>query len=842
MAGNKTKIDRIHDQMPRYFRTRTNPNWSALISSLGQSDQNLADLVEQVKKQFFIKTAERPYIDRLGANFKVSRPKFIGMDDATFRTYIPILAYQPKQVKLVLDLLLDVFFFKESTTSFTQSEGAELYNLSDKWKIEYTVDGTKEESIVFEADDFTDINNATAEEVAGVINRKALHSFAIVFDDRILKRKFMRIFTNTIGSKGSIQITGGRANMEFRFVGFNNDAGSGTNTVWDITKIGDTMTFKHIGGTSPGLNRVLAGNVVIIDIPGNEGSFLITKVDVGAGTFEFVNLFGTPDIFDHSTAPDTAVRFMTLEKSVIYTNSNRAIVWEVSPGEIIVEIPASPPVVKRNLKGSAHVNGVVDTVINKISPTELELDNTDDWPMFGGQFVIKKRDEITTRILTDEEDEVISYTMETRFDKAQMYSYTAKSGGILTGISPDLPELAGVFEQDIATAERQTGYDVLITTVAPHGFREGEGVRIQNTVPNLSTKSIRVDVTVTDTDADVAAKTAIRMSAEVDFGATSLGPIVEVTNSNIGVAVDAADIDSGVAVAVSQQGTIALQEITQITVGNGASYDSVGDGLRFEISNANDVLRYHVWFNVLDGANTPQINPGLDGGVDGTFVISEIVSALQFKYVSPGELGSVTGGLARVERIEMSNSGSLAYLTSAQLDTGILGPNIWDANAAFVLSSLTTDSADEIKAGNNVRTLNINPINNIPNEEGFVIFGFGTENEEGPVRYLFKPTPSSIQLDPAYVFQNNHDIGESITVIRQRGAHVISSTGKEFAPYITDPSIAREVLQELLRQTKSVGIFIEFLVRFPEQLYATLDVYRSGNEDLYPVNQAPTVE
>jgi len=149
MADNKNKTDRLHDQMPRFYKTRTNPNWSALVSALGESDDNLAELIEEVSKQFFVKTAERPYLDRLGANFQVSRPKFVGMDDPTFRTYIPVLAYQPKQVKLVLDLLLDIFFFKESTTAFTQSESSQPFNLSDGWELEYTIDGDKLEDITF---------------------------------------------------------------------------------------------------------------------------------------------------------------------------------------------------------------------------------------------------------------------------------------------------------------------------------------------------------------------------------------------------------------------------------------------------------------------------------------------------------------------------------------------------------------------------------------------------------------------------------------------------------------------------------------------------------------------
>jgi hypothetical protein len=47
---------------------------------------------------------------------------------------------------------------------------------------------------------------------------------------------------------------------------------------------------------------------------------------------------------------------------------------------------------------------------------------------------------------------------------------------------------------------------------------------------------------------------------------------------------------------------------------------------------------------------------------------------------------------------------------------------------------------------------------------------------------------------------------------------------------VTDTAIAREILQELILEVKSVGIFVEFLIRFPEQLYATIDVYRSGED------------
>jgi hypothetical protein len=91
-------------------------------------------------------------------------------------------------------------------------------------------------------------------------------------------------------------------------------------------------------------------------------------------------------------------------------------------------------------------------------------------------------------------------------------------------------------------------------------------------------------------------------------------------------------------------------------------------------------------------------------------------------------------------------------------------------------------------------------------------------------------------MDPSYFFKNTHSAGTAITVIRKRGPHILSANGSEYAPYVTDPSVAREILQDLMRQVKSVGIFMDFLIRYPDQLYATLDVYNSGSDLLYPIS------
>jgi hypothetical protein len=145
-----------------------------------------------------------------------------------------------------------------------------------------------------------------------------------------------------------------------------------------------------------------------------------------------------------------------------------------------------------------------------------------------------------------------------------------------------------------------------------------------------------------------------------------------------------------------------------------------------------------------------------------------------------------------------------------------------------VLSKNTTSITNPIIAGKIIKLLDIGP-NTIPNQEGFVMFDYGQNTQEGPVRYLYKPSSTTIALDPSYVFLQPHNAGSAITALSHKGPHLVSTTGIDFPAYITDPSEARVILENLILSVKSAGIFVDFLVRFPVQLYSTINVYNNPN-------------
>jgi len=701
----KSRVDNIHDQMPALYDTRQNQNWKALIEAIGLSDQATIELIEAAREQFFIKTAKRPYLDRLGAASLVQRPRFVGMDDPTFRRFIPIMAYNPKQVKLILDDILDIFFFKDSTTSFISSSVVQPYSIKSGWELEYEIDSYIKERIEFKESDFIDINNISAAEIVAAINRQASNSYAIAFENSITKQTNVRIFTNTVGAKGSVQITGGRANIALQFDGFNTESGYGGNTEWEINKIGNTVTMTYTGvGNSPKIENLSIGDIVIITKPSNVGSFIIKKVDVASNSFTFENLFATDEVFTQSTDDD--VKFFIPFKANVYLRERRAVVWEVRPGEVIIEIPPSPPVVKRNRKGAAHINGIESLVtsFNRLS-SNMVIEKPDRFPIDGGNFYFIPENEIQTYFPNDGDTTYFHYSSRLSSDMP-VYSYVSRVGNLLQGITPSLPLESSDNRFNLTSANRDSSNTITVTTTIPHNYKVGQSAVIEDAV----------------------------------------------------------------------------------------------------------------------------LGAGIGADVNGAWKITSIISATQFTAYSFGGSSGTrlsTAGTVRVEKPATSTDAGLVILRSAQMDPTRLGPYVWDQNSDFVLSSLTASLISNIKAGSTQKNIQLTP-NDIPNEQGQLIFDFGTERQEGPVRYLFKPSSSALALDPSYVFKNNHDIGSSVTMIRRRGGVDFDGFGSERAPYITDPSAARETLKELVEQVKSVGIFVNFLVRYPIQYYATIDVYRSG--------------
>ena len=830
MAGNKTKIDRLHELLPKHLNSKNNVNWAGLIAAIGEADQSTADLVAEVRKQFFVKTANRPYLDRLAANNRISRPKLVGMSDTSFREYIPVLSYKPKQVKLIIDALLDVFFFKESTTAFIMSDAYQPYYLQDGWELFYLVDGQFQEKIIFSLDEFTSISTASADEVVASINRQTKYSYATNYYDSITKKNYIRIFTKTVGSKGSIETQGGRSNISLRFNGFIFEAGNGENTKWGVSRIGDLTTFQYISGTYPGINQLRENDIFICDIPGNEGSFYIKNIDIANNSIVFNNLFSSIGEFTQTSS--NQVKFIRPEKYVAYKTPRRAITWETSPGEIIVESPATPPVVQRSLKGSLHINGSFSLMTERVSSNSLRVADASLFPK-SGSFYIEPVETIKTKIVTSDSTEISSKDINGRLvSSLQKYTYASRivlstTGNTQSGSNQIEVQSVSGLENGMSIFIDGLREDAVITNIS--GLTVTSSISLSSTSPNVVVEfggntlfgispSLPIqnnlnEATISSLTRDANIVTVTTSSShgynagEIVFIENSSGIVNMATTGNL---VNASAIISNIA------------NMTGVSIGQLISGTGIQSGSKVVNILGSNVIRISKPATLT--GTTVSINFGDD--TNGSFIIKE-ATANTFKFNLIGMNGSAAApGTCRVERIMFSNVGSKIIIKKAQeaKNTRIKGPYAWDTRAPYLLSSKTAEINSAIKSGSIVRLLDVSN-NEIPPESGFLIFDYGKENQEGPIRYLYKPSENIIALDPSYIFTKNHLIGGSVVYLNKKGAHVLKGDAAEYSPYLTDPAEAREILKNLIRSVKSAGVFINFLIRFPEQLYGVFDVY-----------------
>lgn len=827
---NRNKIDQLHELMPAHFNTRANPNWNALIQALGTSDQAIVNLITEVKKQFFIKTAYRPYLDNLGANSGISRPAGVGMDDPTFKKYIPILAYTPKQVKLIVDQLLNIFFAKETTTAYIVSSQAQPFLLEDTWEINYIVDGIYDELIRFNAPDFTNIAAATAEEIAAAINRQAQYSFAEAYYDSISKGFFVKIFSNTIGSKGSIQLIRGRANIALQFNGFIAGAGTGNNTQWTITKIGDQVTYQYIAGANPSINMLLPGNILISLLPGNIGSFVINSIDLSTQSFTVTNLFGTPGTYTQTDPTQT--KFFVPNKYVVYTQNSRAVTWEVIPGEVVVEMPATPPVVKRSLIGSGHLNGSESPMTAYNSVTSLSVADASQFPV-AGSFWLQGVEEIQTRYYTPTENTVANTTFNTRLQgEPKKYEFTSRlvltTTGNTTIGSNQITNVASVVGLTIGQGIFMTGipsYALITNIIGNTVFSDfpasaaGTGVAVQFMGNTLT--GITPDLPAVSTLNEHALSSLTRTSNIVT--ATTITPHDYKVGDNVGI-YGSSGIPVQVSTGTIQNGLNTISSVTPVGV--------IADGMLIQGTFIpTQTLVYDITGSTVTmslnatGSATESIT--FSENLNGSFIITSVTSNT-FTYEALGADGTAAvPGSALVDTTGLAPSGSLVIITDALSNafTRITGAYIWDVAAPFVLSENIAQLTESVQAGQVEPLLSLTP-NTIPSEGGYVVFDYGLNTQEGPVKYLYTPNDTAIVIDPSYIFQFSHGVGSSITAIDNKGPHLMSGLGTEYPPYITNPSDVRVTLQELIRSVTSAGIFIDFLVRYPQQLYGTISVYQ----------------
>ncbi len=236
IANSQLAINSGVEDSEKIIRKHLNPalageNWTALIAALSVGDEHNFNNAKLAFDQLYKTSASGRFLDRLAANDGIARPANVGLTDEIFRQYAIKLSNKKVVNQSVLEML-EVFYGTESTRAHATTDLYEPFVLADGDDLNITIDGFLKYKVVFKSSDFLNIAQARAVEVASAITRTFLlngsKAFAVPFTDYQGLTK-VRIYSPSLGLKGSVQIRG-------------SGGGKAQNSLGFETRLGDVYT------------------------------------------------------------------------------------------------------------------------------------------------------------------------------------------------------------------------------------------------------------------------------------------------------------------------------------------------------------------------------------------------------------------------------------------------------------------------------------------------------------------------------------------------------------------------------------------------------------------------
>ena len=116
------------------------------------------------------------------------------------------------------------------------------------------------------------------------------------------------------------------------------------------------------------------------------------------------------------------------------------------------------------------------------------------------------------------------------------------------------------------------------------------------------------------------------------------------------------------------------------------------------------------------------------------------------------------------------------------------------------------------------RVIQVANASGFPDDQGHIIFEYGTERQEGPVPYIGRPSGDSLLLSPLYTIQQQHLPGSQVSWVSQDSPVIITKDGTDYPFYVTDVVSGRVYAESLIQSVAATGINIVFTILYPDNI------------------------
>ena len=794
-------------------------NTNSILNALAVISEYVVNNSASITDQKLIARASGVYLDLLLANYGIIRPPDVGVSDSIFRQ-VGIQVKNRKQVRDLINQLLNIIFGDGMTKASSQSSTIEPYALADGDTLIVNFDEAYTVTVTFNTEDFINIAQASAHEVANkIVETLSSQGFTgVAFSNNSGNGNYVELISSTIGPASSVTVLGGSAQNQLLFPSVVQSAGGNDTTQWTISLVaGGLVRFTWSAGANPFIGELSQGDYVNIygggfTGTGYEGTYTIVSAVGGAvnsSYFEVSNILApspvSNPITQGGTTQDPAILFFMPVRSVIAMLSAYAAQYQVMGGDLQIFLPASTQTVFRTRLGSAHLHNPPNVVFTFMAN-----------PNYGDQFIITPTVDLVAGIDFAIEPNYVD-TMKNIAAAINDISGLAAVVGInpvvswIANGSPNYGYTKVITYENILTVYQDSTLQSLsgaYTFTLTAGSADPGAIYTNNGYNFTVEEYISAFTPITT----VLVPTALINIPGLFVVVPNTFPEVESTQALLitsGVLNDP-PMMSGILTKVSGTGTSTIEysafEFTSSYFGSAnITVSSLnGDPLSIE-PNQYGPYMYDLTqtFSVtaIDTTLTQNLS-GINTNVQYIFTVSSANATAGAIYSNNGADFIVTETISAGTTLVANNiSGSL--ISSVGTLTKLSGTG--DATITFTSYSTVAINSGVFQVVNSSQ---------FPNSAGFLMFEYGTGNQEGPVPYIATPSGTTILISPTYTLQKVHLAGSSVSLVT-RGAVSLTQTGSDWPFYITDVSSGRVYAQDLIESVVASGINVNYDILYP---------------------------
>lgn len=259
---------------------------------------------------------------------------------------------------------------------------------------------------------------------------------------------------------------------------------------------------------------------------------------------------------------------------------------------------------------------------------------------------------------------------------------------------------------------------------------------------------------------------------------------------------------------------VSEQPVKQLIFPLGSDVPSSGQAEYFLIDSFGTPSNRYVWLNVSGGSNMDPAPAGFTG-IEVTINSSDSAATVANKAYT-----AIVASLPLLTYEVLDNVITITSVVSSTIpDAGpstpsTLGSYVFDTQQGFVVGGAATTLTEDVNGESN-RVITVASSDGFPNTSGYLVIGYGTELQEGPIPYIAVPSTGSILISPTYFIQNDHPSGSSVFLITQKAPVVLPSDGSYYQPYLTDTANGRVYAQNLINSITAAGVTVIYTILYP---------------------------